>query len=136
MKYGIYISSLTRRAMWALALILTGGTILAQLFLPARFQVQCRFHALTGLPCPGCGASRCGALLLDGRLKDAFLMQPLLCTMTILLLPLLLYAGPALLFGWPLPLVRFENAKEKRRLLAGIALVMLLNWIYLLFRQT
>ena len=136
MKFSVSQTTTTRRGLWALGLLMTGGAILAQLFLPDRFQLQCRFHAWTGLPCPGCGASRCGALLLDGRLMEAFAMQPFFCFLAIILIPLLLYLGPALLFGWPLPRIHFENRHEKRRLITGIALVLLLNWIYLLLRQT
>lgn len=35
------------------------------------FYPQCPFHALTGLLCPGCGATRALATLLHGNLKEA-----------------------------------------------------------------
>ncbi len=35
------------------------------------FYPPCPFHALTGLLCPGCGATRALAALLHGNLKEA-----------------------------------------------------------------
>ncbi|MBV9493899.1 MAG: DUF2752 domain-containing protein [Acidobacteria bacterium] len=54
----------------------------------AGFYPQCIFHALTGLDCPGCGATRAAHALLHGRFAQAFHFNPML----------LLYA-PVLAFG-------------------------------------
>lgn len=37
-----------------------------------RFYPICRFHQLTGLNCPGCGATRAFYALLHGHLQAAF----------------------------------------------------------------
>lgn len=50
----------------------------------AGFGVPCLFHLLTGLDCPGCGATRMAAALLAGRPAEAWRSNP----------GLLLAAGP------------------------------------------
>lgn len=37
----------------------------------------CPFHALTGLPCPGCGMTRSVICLMHGHLHDAVYFHPL-----------------------------------------------------------
>lgn len=44
----------------------------------AGFFPQCAFHSLTGLQCPGCGATRALHSLLHGHVWQAFLFNPLL----------------------------------------------------------
>ena len=51
------------------------------------FYPSCPFHKLTGLYCPGCGATRALHHLLHGRVAVAFDYNPLL----VVTLPLLLY---------------------------------------------
>ncbi len=36
----------------------------------------CLFHALTGLPCPGCGLTRAFSSLLHGQVQAAFAYHP------------------------------------------------------------
>ena len=38
----------------------------------------CIFRSVTGVPCPSCGATRGVLALIDGRLIDAFILNPLL----------------------------------------------------------
>lgn len=56
----------------------------------------CQFRALTGLHCPGCGATRATYHLLHGRLGTAFYYNPLYVS----LLPLLLVWGAWWARGW------------------------------------
>jgi hypothetical protein len=57
-------------------------------FDPAKTNLPaCTFHALTGLDCPGCGATRATHELLHGRLLTALRYNPL----WVLSLPLVLY---------------------------------------------
>ena len=49
----------------------------------------CGLHRLTGLHCPGCGATRAAHALLNGRLTEALHQNVLL----VLGLPVALYAG-------------------------------------------
>lgn len=40
-------------------------------------QPFCVFHRLTGIPCWGCGTVRVVQLLIQGKIMDAFLLNPL-----------------------------------------------------------
>jgi hypothetical protein len=66
-----------------------GATLVYQ-FPPSEysFYPRCVFNALTGLHCPGCGATRCVGALLQGDIAQAFAYNPLF----VLLLPFLAYA--------------------------------------------
>lgn len=75
-------------AILALAAILLLG--LLWWFDPAEIKVPlCSFHALTGLDCPGCGATRATHELLHGRLSAAFRYNAL----WIVSLPLVAYVA-------------------------------------------
>jgi hypothetical protein len=56
-----------------LALVALGIGAVVFLFVPTRtpFYPQCAFHRLTGLNCPGCGATRAVYALLHGRWQAA-----------------------------------------------------------------
>ena len=41
------------------------------------FYIPCIFHELTGWDCPGCGITRCLFNLINFRIKDAFMVNPL-----------------------------------------------------------
>jgi len=114
---------------------MTGVTLLAQTLLPAPFQLHCRLHAATGLPCPGCGASRCGELLLAGQWTEAALLQPLLFGGVILLLPFLTYLLPALVLDWPVPHIQSESKKERLQWAAGLSFLVVANWAYLIVQS-
>lgn len=40
------------------------------------FQESCPMRLITGLPCPGCGGTRAALLILQGRVQEAFRMNP------------------------------------------------------------
>ncbi|HET9478154.1 MAG TPA: DUF2752 domain-containing protein [Pyrinomonadaceae bacterium] len=71
-------------------LLLIAGAVYAFVFEPGRtgFFPSCPFRVLTGLTCPGCGATRALHEMLHGHFEAAFMLNPLL----LLALPLLLYA--------------------------------------------
>ena len=48
----------------------------------------CAFKALTGIPCLGCGLTRCGLALTEGRIAEAIHWHPL-ATVLLLASPLL-----------------------------------------------
>ena len=83
--------------IWKLGAAATGLLALAALFrFPPEqypFYPPCPFHQLTGLLCPGCGATRALAALLHGHLHEAWHWNALFVT----LLPLALgYVAVAL----------------------------------------
>ena len=71
---------MTRQAKLAFATA-AGLSAAAVLFLcdPAHcsFYPVCPFHRLTGLDCPGCGATRALHQLLRGHLREALVLNPL-----------------------------------------------------------
>lgn len=94
------------------------------------WAVDCHWLRWTGLPCPGCGATRC--LAACGRLDFAAAWQwhPLVTTLALagVLWPLLVLAGCAFGTGWPERTIAWiAQALTRRRVLAGIAA----HWVYL-----
>lgn len=47
-------------------------------FLPAGLAPPCGFHVVTGHPCPTCGMTRMGFLILEGEFAEALRMNPFL----------------------------------------------------------
>ena len=83
-----------RRAHIALAAVVSATAAIAAVlyrFPPetSSFYPQCPFHALTGLLCPGCGATRALAALVHGNLADAMHWNGLI----VLLLPVVALYG-------------------------------------------
>ena len=64
---------------------------LVRVFPPSEysFYPPCIFNVLSGLHCPGCGATRCVSALLQFDVPQALAYNPLF----VLALPLFLYAG-------------------------------------------
>lgn len=48
--------------------------IILQLF---KFEAPCAFHEVTGLYCPGCGATRAAKFLIRGDIKQSFVFNPI-----------------------------------------------------------
>lgn len=73
------------------------GATLLYTFAPTEygFYPRCMFHFVTGLHCPGCGATRCAAALLHGDLRQAFAYNPLF----VVLLPFLVLGGMRIAFA-------------------------------------
>jgi hypothetical protein len=115
---------------FALAMVLASvaaiGAILLYLlwrFDPSQSRLWgCTFHAITGLLCPGCGATRATHELLHGRLLSALQYNAFLVTV----LPLVAYGtvadGLRLARGRGLKHAPFENP----RLLIALAVAALL----------
>ncbi len=66
---------LENRAL-AAALLAVGGVHLLGTWLLGMPLTDCSFRNITGQPCPGCGLSRAGRLLLEGRLAEMWSMHP------------------------------------------------------------
>jgi hypothetical protein len=66
----------------SLALVLALGAAAGLLLVPfapvlARLAPGCPFHALTGVPCPGCGTTRALVALAHGDFAGALAFNPL-----------------------------------------------------------
>lgn len=103
-----------------------GRLALAGLGLP----MECRWLRWTGMPCPGCGATRC--LAACGRLDflAAWHWHPLVAMLAVAFLawPALVLAGRVFRVSWPERLIDgIRSGLTQRRILAAIAV----NWLYL-----
>ncbi len=110
--------ALTTRLPPLLALLvigLGGGLAWAASGWDGLWLPPCPFHALTGLPCPGCGMTRACLHLIQGHLGPALLSNPfslLLAAVALAAVPWLardLIRGQRSFFAfwakpWPLPL--------------------------------
>jgi len=117
--------------LWAILLIalwlaLGGAVILLAGYL-GRPVTLCLFKRLTGIPCPTCGFTRGALNLLQGRLFEAWLCNPLLYSV------LVLFAGFVLLrliFGRT---IRIYLSRAERMIAWILALVLFVaNWVYVI----
>ncbi len=90
----------------------------------------CMFRNATGLPCPACGSTRAAFAVVDGRLLDAVLFNPLVTVAVVL--------GAA----WLVMRVGFArqvaiNLPPRARVPVWAALAALLgaNWVYVIARH-
>lgn len=91
----------------------------------------CFFRGLTGLPCPGCGATRGLAALLEGDVAGAFASNPLLASGFLASALFALYALAVLLFRLPRARIEGLPGKWLRPMAWGLLAA---NWGYLLTR--
>lgn len=92
----------------------------------------CPFHALTGLPCPTCGATRAAEHFLHGHFVASFFFNPLAFLAFCAFVLFDLYALAVLLGGTARIRVGQFSPAEKL-LVRSLALVLLAgNWFYLL----
>ncbi len=106
--------------------------LIAGRFLPVlSLAPSCAFKALTGIPCPTCGATRSMVLLSHCDVVSAFCMNPAIAVCALLAVLYLLYSLFTLLFG--LPRINLTlSGKEKDRVRVLAVLLILANWLYLI----
>ncbi len=85
----------------------------------------CPVRLVVGIPCPTCGTGRAGLCVLEGRLLDAWRLNPLVCTVG-------LGAALALLgrLAFRRQVTLDVSAREQRTLWWAGAVLLLLNWCY------
>jgi hypothetical protein len=100
-----------------------------QLGLP---RPACVIHEATGLPCPGCGTTRCVQHLFAGSFDQAWRLNPLAFLSLIGLGLFDLYAATVLTFK--LPRLRIEEVSESgARVFRVVVFTALgLNWLWVL----
>lgn len=84
----------------------------------------CLFRSVTGQPCPTCGGTRAGALLLQGRLADAFRLNPVVSAWLLVMPAFLIWR---LVRREPLP------ARVRKLLWNSVFLSLGLGWVYTLW---
>ena len=113
--------------------ILAASALIAAIWLKLGLPTPlCPLHALSGIPCPTCGATRAVAALLHGEIARAIILNPL---MTALLLGAALYVCyAAVVVLGRLPRLRWEPLTKTEANFARFAAMVLLatNWMYLL----
>ena len=113
-----------------------GAAVVAWVWLQSGIPTPvCYFHALTGLPCPGCGATRCVRNVMSGELTMAFRMNPMVFITGVLFALYDLYAVTVIAFR--LRRLRFDSIPVWLGATArfGIPAVILLNWGWLVYSK-
>lgn len=106
---------------------------LAVMWFKLRLPVPgCMFHAMTGLPCPTCGATRCMRAFFAGNFVGALLWNPLF--FLVLLAGVLFDCYAAVVLFLRLPRLRFEKVPPRAAKAIRLAFVLLVsgNWMYLI----
>jgi hypothetical protein len=95
----------------------------------------CPLHAVTGIPCPGCGMTRAARSLIQGDFRDAALFNPLFMTLLAGVAAYLVYA--AVVVTLRLPRLRWEHVSRRTMFLlrVGVLLSIGLDWLYLMVRE-
>lgn len=118
--------------LWAVLLVLAwlglGG---AAVWLGAHFGRDlrlCLFKQLTHLPCPTCGLTRSVLSLLRGEFGQAWLYNPLLCSIIAFFFTV---TAVRIISGWT---VRLHLSCTERVVACVLAIVLVFaNWAYVIF---
>jgi len=130
----LYPGELDHERIWlavSLCVMLVGWVVL----ISGAPTPRCVWHDLTGLPCPGCGGTRCVRHLLGGRLGAAFAMNPLIFLGMVAVVLYDIYAAIVLVFR--LPRLRIEHIPRwvENGTRAGAVALLLANWAWLIARK-
>ena len=120
---------IARPPIWALGVV---GAYLAAVGACALLAgsvgpTLCMLRRVTGYPCPTCGSTRMVLAVLDLRITDAFLHNPLMFLLCIVGIALL-----TIRFATARRIVWITSAASRRVFIAVMLLAFLANWAYLL----
>jgi hypothetical protein len=130
-RHQIAAQEIDHELVWLLVSL--GAFLGLALWFAARLPTpQCVFHALTGLPCITCGATRSAFQFLHGHFSASLFFNPLAFLAFCGVLAYDLYA--LVMLATRAPRLRFGNFSRAEKLLARGAVIILLlgNWLYLL----
>jgi hypothetical protein len=97
------------------------------------FAPDCVFKGLTGLPCPTCGSTRSVVHLAHGDILSALAMNPL--TTLCLVAAIVYFIASLMSVAFDLPHINVILAdKEKNVMKAGVVMVLLAQWAYLIIQ--
>jgi hypothetical protein len=116
--------------------VTVAGTLIAWIWLKSGIPTPvCVFHEITGIACPGCGATRCVRNVMRGDLTSAFFMNPMVFITGVLFALYDAYAAVVLAFR--LRRLRFEAIPTWLGATArfGIPALILLNWGWLVYSK-
>lgn len=116
--------------------ISVGGALVAWFWLRSGIPTPvCVFHEMTGIACPGCGATRSVRHAFNGDLTKAFLMNPMIFITGAFFAIYDIYA--AIVLAFRLPRLRFEKMPRWLSAAArfGIPALILINWGWLVYSK-
>ena len=117
--------------LWASVALALGVLFLVWVRVVEFPPVLCPFHALTGLPCPTCGATRALFAFVAGRPLEAIRYNPLMGLGLALSVPYLAYAALVALAGWPRVRVALDAPMRRVGRWAGWVAVAA-TWLFLI----
>ncbi|MBV9009375.1 MAG: DUF2752 domain-containing protein [Verrucomicrobia bacterium] len=116
--------------------VFTGALVLGALWFALRLPwPSCAFHALTGQPCPTCGATRALVSLLHGDFAAAVSWNPLAVLAYCAIAAFNVYGIVAVLVGCRRLRVVQLSGFQKRFCRVLFAAAVVLNWIYLVIAK-
>ena len=96
--------------------------VVGNLYLLSDFQIDCPFHKLTGLYCPGCGITRCLTSIIHLEFYQAFRYNPYV----FLLLPLIISYIVYQIYIWVCDKEDYISKKIPKSLLIIIIITLML----------
>jgi len=117
-------------AIWGPLTVL--GLLLARYFPFDLISLgACPWRALTGIPCPTCGGTRCMVELTHLNLGAALAMNPLVALAGVAAAAYAVHALGVWLLGWQRWRPSISSPGAQRLLRLGTVAALLLNWAYL-----
>jgi hypothetical protein len=98
----------------------------------AAFAPACALKGFTGMPCPTCGSTRAVLHLAHGNVFAALAFNPLISACLLTAVLFFLYSLITLMPGVPRIGLAFSEG-EKNALRIGAVMMVLVNWMYLIF---
>ncbi|MBM3868423.1 MAG: DUF2752 domain-containing protein [Verrucomicrobia bacterium] len=124
-----YPGELNHELVWPAAFV-SGAAFAWAWFLSGLQLPQCFFIRLTGLPCLGCGGTRCARSLVRLDFAQAFLFHPGFCLVVMSALFWTLYSAVFWLRRDTLRLRFFVAPGQTRRLRVAFGLLLAVHWAW------